>query len=99
MTTVADEPAAAGLAERLVTDGLAACAHVDAGIRAWYRWQGALECDREVTVRLKVRHDRLEACCARLRELHPYEVPMILAWPVTHADAAYLDWAYGEGDA
>ena len=83
----------------LVEEALAVCARVDAGCRSWYRWQGGVSQEAEVALHLKVRDDRLVACRERLRGVHPYEIPMILIWPVAWADPDYLDWAYGEDGA
>ena len=80
----------------LVEESLAVCARVDVGGRSWYRWQGAVTQDSEVTLHLKVRDDRLVACRERLGAVHPYETPMILIRPVAWAAPDYLDWAYGE---
>lgn len=96
-TTFADRATADPVARRLVDEGHAVCARVGGDGRSWYRWQGELADEVEVTLHLKVRSDRLTACCDRLRELHPFTTPMILAWPVAWADPGYLDWAYGEG--
>ena len=52
--------------------------------------------DEEVVLRLKVRADCLEACRDRLQELHPYDTPMILSWPVAWASPDYLAWAHEE---
>jgi len=99
MTTLPARPEAEKAARLLVSERLAVCAQVGESIRSWYRWRGELEEGPEVLLRLKVRHDRLEACVGRLQALHPYETPEILAWTVDWVDPGYLAWAYGEGGA
>jgi periplasmic divalent cation tolerance protein len=96
-TTMPARPEAEKAARLLVEERLAVCAQVGDGIRSWYRWEGQVEESPEVTLTLKVREDRLEACAGRLQALHPYEVPEIMAWPVTWAEPGFLAWAYGEG--
>lgn len=87
-----DEPTAISIARALVEEGLAACVSVTGEVRSVYRWKGnvAEACERLLIV--KARADRLEALAARIVELHPYDVPEVLALPVAHGLAAYLDW-------
>jgi len=81
------------IAEALVTERLAACVNL-LPITSVYRWKGAICRDPEVTALIKVRADGVDALKARLQELHPYELPEILALPVDAAGslAAYIDW-------
>ncbi|MBD3220548.1 divalent cation tolerance protein CutA [bacterium] len=95
-TTLETPEDAARLAETLVGEGLTVCAQVGAAIRSWYRWQGRLETGTEIPLLLKVRGDRLAACCERLEALHPYETPEVLVHPLGHVARGYLDWAYSE---
>ena len=97
VTTMPARPEAEKAARLLVEERLAVCAQVGASVRSWYRWHGELEEAPEVTLRLKVRDDRHEACRGRLQALHPHEVPEIISWPVDWVDPGYLAWAYGEG--
>jgi periplasmic divalent cation tolerance protein len=92
-TTLPDRAAAEALAETLVREGLAACAQVDAEIVSFYVWQGKLERDGEVRVTLKVTAARWRDCVARLRELHPAELPQITAWRAELSAADYARWA------
>lgn len=96
ITTVEHPGQGADLARTLVQEGLAACVQVGVPVRSWYRWQGQVQEATESPLLLKVRADRLDACLARLEQLHPYDTPEILAWPAEHAAAGYLSWAYGE---
>lgn len=97
LTTFPSRPEAEQAARLVVQERLAVCAQVETGCRSFYRWQGDLQEAPEVTVRLKVCHDRLDACRGRLQALHPYETPMVLSWPAEWTDPGYLAWAYGEG--
>ena len=93
VTTVVDrEDTAAAIATRLVEERLAACVQVGAPVRSTYVWKGRLESAEEWVVSCKTQPGRLEALMARLRALHPYEVPEILAFPVAGGDPDYLAW-------
>ena len=92
LSTFPDEARAADIARALVEARLAACVNLVAGARSIYRWQGATEEAREVLAVIKTTSERLEALRARLIELHPYELPEVIAVPVVGGHAAYLDW-------
>ena len=68
----------------------------DAGVRSIYRFQGAVEDEREVLLVIKTRADRVDALAERLRALHPYEVPELLVLPTAGGLAPYLDWVRAE---
>ena len=86
----ADEAARIGRA--VVEERLAACANVVGPIRSIYRWQGAVEDAEEHLLLLKARAADVPALEARVRGLHSYEVPEVLALPVRGGSAAYLVW-------
>jgi periplasmic divalent cation tolerance protein len=89
--------AAEAVAAKLVEEGLVACAQVGGEpILSLYRWRGELCREREVRLTLKIVGDRWDACAARLQELHPYDVPQIMAWRADHVTAEYARWACGE---
>ena len=92
VTTCPEREVADELATLLVAEGLAACAQVGAPVVSRYVWQGKTCCEREIPLTLKVCGDRLDRCLERLRTVHPYTVPELLAWPCPVADAAYRDW-------
>jgi periplasmic divalent cation tolerance protein len=96
LSTFPDETRAADIARALVDARLAACVNLVAGARSIYRWQGAIEEAREVLAVIKTTSDRLDALRTRLVELHPYEVPEVIAMPVVGGHAPYLDWISGE---
>ena len=73
-------------------EGLAACVNRVAGVRSTYRWDGKLCDDAEVLLLIKTLETRFEALEARIRALHPYEVPEIIALPVVAGSTGYLDW-------
>lgn len=91
------DPATAGtIAERLVEERLAACVQVLSGVRSVYRWHGRIESADETLLLIKTAADRFEALCARLRALHPYELPEIVAVELAAGLAPYLAWIHAE---
>ncbi|TAL75384.1 MAG: divalent-cation tolerance protein CutA [Rhodanobacter sp.] len=80
------------LAETLVGERLAACVNVLPGVQSVYRWQGQMQNETEVLLLIKTTAERFDALKARLRALHPYELPELVATPVAAGHAAYLDW-------
>jgi periplasmic divalent cation tolerance protein len=80
------------IAESLVREGLAACVNVLPGVHSVYRWHGAVHHAEEVLLLAKTTRARMEALQARLLELHPYELPELLAVEAAGGLPAYLDW-------
>jgi periplasmic divalent cation tolerance protein len=94
----ADMAEANRIAEVLIQDRLAACVNILGAIRSVYRWQGVVERADEIAMIAKSRADLFEALAARIRALHSYDIPAIVAWPIIAGDAAYLDWIRAETD-
>ena len=95
LTTLAADVDAAALGRTLVAERLAACVNVLPVMTSVYRWQGRVEEEREQQLVIKTGADRVAALAARLRELHPYEVPEFLVLPVSDGSDAYLRWLRG----
>ena len=91
-TTLPDRDAAHRLGTRLVEERLAACAQVVGPVSSVYRWQGEVETAAEWYCHLKTTATRVPLLLARIRELHPYETPEIIAVAVREGDAGYLRW-------
>ena len=91
-----DAACAATRARALVERRLAACVNVLAPCQSVYRWQGKVEEATEVPLLIKTTATHYAALEAALRELHPYEVPEIIALPVSAGLPAYLDWVHQE---
>lgn len=91
-TTFPSRRQAEDAAAELVRLRLVACAQVGGPMTSTYRWQGAVESAEEWTCTLKTRRDRFEAVAAALTELHPYDVPEIVAVPIVAGTEAYLRW-------
>ncbi|MCC6167063.1 MAG: divalent-cation tolerance protein CutA [Caldilineaceae bacterium] len=91
-TTVDSEENAHAIAEALVGRQLAACVQIVGPITSIYRWQGEVETSSEWLCLIKSRADLFPALEALVTQLHPYDVPEILALPVTAASKPYLAW-------
>lgn len=92
LTTCPDRATADRIATALVDERLAACVNILPGIHSTYRWQGEVVRDDELLLLIKTTRDRLEALRARLPEIHPYELPELLAVEPADGLPAYLDW-------
>jgi periplasmic divalent cation tolerance protein len=91
LTTMPDDDRAIGLARTLVEERLAACVNVHAPMTSTYRWQDALESAPERQVVIKTTRGRRTALEARLRALHPYELPELVVIDATGSEA-YAKW-------
>ncbi|MBD9478912.1 divalent-cation tolerance protein CutA [Pseudoxanthomonas sp. PXM02] len=96
LSTCPDADTAQRLARTLVDERLAACVNVLPGVGSTYRWQGRVEQADEVQLLAKTSADRRDALMARLAELHPCELPEILAVETAAGLPAYLDWVATE---
>ena len=76
----------------LVGERLIACGNIIPGVESIYEWKGRIETGAEVTVLCKTIASRAEEAQARLRALHPYEVPEILRIPIAGGWPGYLAW-------
>ena len=92
LVTCANEEQGASIARSLVGERLAACVNLVDGIRSIYRWRDKLEDDRETLLLVKTRTRLLARLERRVRELHSYEVPEVVALPVYGGSLPYLDW-------
>lgn len=91
MTNVPDAACAEVIARACVERRLAACV-TEMPVRSTYRWQGAIETAQELTLLMKTSASRYAALEACIRELHPYDLPEIVAWPIEQGLGAYLQW-------
>jgi periplasmic divalent cation tolerance protein len=94
--TFADAEEAGRIARTLVEERLAACANILGPVRSIYRWQGRIEDTAEVAALFKTRADGSAALITRLAELHSYETPAAVVWPIEAALPAYADWVRAE---
>ena len=96
LMTAPDAEVAERLARTLVDERLAACANIVPGVVSVYRWEGEVQRDSEVLIILKTSAEVLDDLESRAVELHPYDVPEVLALPVRGGHGPYLDWVRAE---
>ena len=96
VVTAEDPDWLAGFTRTLVDERLAACGHHTTPVRAVYRWQGAVHDQTEARVALHTRRSLVPAIVARTNELHPYDVPCVIALPIVGGNPAYLEWIAAE---
>lgn len=96
LSTAPDEGTALALARALVEARLAACVNVLPGATSVYRWEGAVQAEREWLLVMKARRDAVPALAERVAALHPYDVPEVVAAPVLGGLDAYLRWVAAE---
>lgn len=96
LTNLPDQAAADALATALVAERLAACVNLLAPCRSVYRWRGAVESASEVPLLIKTTVARYPALEAAIRARHPYELPEIVAVPLSHGLPDYLAWVAAE---
>jgi periplasmic divalent cation tolerance protein len=92
LTNLPDRERAERLAASLVNNGVAACVNILAPCRSVYRWQGALQSEDEVPVLIKTTRGQYAALESAIRGEHPYELPEIIAVPITAGLPDYLNW-------
>jgi periplasmic divalent cation tolerance protein len=92
LMTVGRSEEATTIARALVEEHLAACVNVLPGITSCYRWEGRVAEETEILLVAKTRAERFEALARRVRELHSYTTPEIIALPLTAGSADYLQW-------
>ncbi len=92
LCTCPEGDVAKSLAEALVKERLAACVNVLPGLVSVYSWQGAMESSAEALLLIKTERQAYPRLETRLRELHPYELPEIIAFDIDHGLPDYLNW-------
>jgi len=92
LCTCPDLATAERIAETVVGERLAACVNIAPGLTSIYRWENRTQRDTELLLLIKPQQPVYSSLEARIRELHPYQVPEIIALPIQAGSAAYLNW-------
>jgi periplasmic divalent cation tolerance protein len=92
LVTVPNQAVGEQLAQALVTLRLAACVNRVPGLISLYHWQGKIEKDAEELLIIKTRLEYLPALEAKIKSMHPYQVPEVIALSIVGGAAPYLDW-------
>jgi len=87
-----DADEAERIGHMVVEERLSACVNITGSIRSIYRWNGAIESANEVAAIFKTTEARADALITRIAELHSYEVPCIVSWPIDRILGPYADW-------
>ena len=96
LTTVPERAVAEALARELLAARLAACIQIGSTVHSLYHWKGEIETAEETPIAIKTRADLYSRLETAIRSRHPYELPEIIAVPISHGLAEYLDWITAE---
>jgi len=96
LMTAASDDEAGRIAEVLVSSKLAACVQILPEMQSVYRWKGEIQLDREVLMVAKTTRDRFDELENKVRAMHSYETPEIIALPVVAGSEPYLKWLVSE---
>jgi periplasmic divalent cation tolerance protein len=92
LMTASNDEEAAKIARALVDSGLAGCVNIVRGVRSIYRWKGRIEDEAEVLMIAKTAKDKFDELSRKVKEMHSYTVPEIIAFPIVEGSREYLDW-------
>lgn len=96
MTSLPDRDAAKALAKRLIDSHLAACVQIQTGVQSIYRWEGRICEEQEAVLVAKTTAAQWPAISAFIKQNHPYDVPEIIAQPITRSHTDYARWVIAE---
>ena len=96
MTSLPDMEVAKALAKRLIDVNLAACVQLQPGVQSIYRWEGRICEEQEVVLVAKTTAAQWHAISSFIKQNHSYDVPEIIAQPITHSDPDYARWVITE---
>ena len=94
--TFASDEEARRIGRLCIEERLAACVNILGAIHSIYRWQGAVEEAAEVAALFKTTEEAASALIARIADLHDYDVPAAVVWPIADALRPYQNWIKGE---
>ncbi|MBN1114248.1 MAG: divalent-cation tolerance protein CutA [Oligoflexia bacterium] len=90
--TVPDQKTAEIIAVSLLEEKLCACVNMLSGVKSLFWWDNKIDNAEELLLMIKTRQDLFEKLQARVKKLHPYDVPEIIAVPIVSGNKDYLDW-------
>ncbi len=96
LSTIDSKEVAEQIAHHVVEERLAACVNIISDITSVYKWKGALERATESLMVIKTTRERLPQLIERIKELHTYELPEVIALPIEDGHPPYLEWIVPE---
>ena len=96
LASVPDKQTANNLASMLVQERLAACVNIMPEVISYYRWEGKINTDSELLLLIKTQSSKFEPVKEYILKKHPYDLPEIIAIPLTDGFSGYLDWVKKE---
>jgi periplasmic divalent cation tolerance protein len=96
-STCPDKNSAEKIAKELVENELAACVNMIEGLTSIYRWQGQICRDQELLLIIKTTSSKLNELETKIKALHPYQLPEIIALPINMGSKEYLNWLKSQG--
>ena len=96
--TTSDEEEATAIGELIVKERLAACSNIIPSMKSIYWWEGSIEKDNEAILLLKTLEENVDKLIDRVKKVHSYNNPCIIALPVFKASNDYLNWIKEETD-
>jgi len=94
LVTVPSQEEGEQIARQVLANKLAACVNIIPNLHSIYIWQGKIENSSEWLLLIKTMPERLPALKQQIRQLHSYDVPEILALPVSQGNQEYIQWVY-----
>ena len=94
--TAVDAEAARRIGRALVEERLVACVNIIPSVQSLYWWEGKVQEDQEVVLVAKTRAEKVDAVVERVKALHDYDCPCVVALPVDGGNQAFLEWVEGE---
>ncbi|MBF0318235.1 MAG: divalent-cation tolerance protein CutA [Nitrospirae bacterium] len=92
LVTVPDIQTGNTIADALVSEGLAKCANIVSDIKSIFHWEGHVQQESELLLIIKAKKANFPALMSKVKELHPYTVPEIIALPIVDGSEEYLGW-------
>ena len=96
ITTVPDLDIGQIIAEKIIEERLAACVHIQAAGQSVYWWEGKIMQDQEHTLLIKTKNEAYPSLEKKIKEIHPYDVPEIIALPLQKGSEEYFGWIDSE---
>ncbi|MBF0517396.1 MAG: divalent-cation tolerance protein CutA [Nitrospirae bacterium] len=92
LVTVPDSKTANTIGQALVSEGLAKCVNITASVKSIFHWEGKVQEEEELLLIIKAKKANFQSLMSKVRGLHPYSIPEIIALPIVDGSEDYLGW-------